>query len=425
MALPPSQPTLTRALGKWDLTGIGVNQVIGSGVFLLPAALAAHVGGWSWMAVALVALLALLIALNFAEAGSRFDGTGGAYLYTRAAFGRFVSFEVGWMLWVARATSWASVVNGLADALGYYWPGARAGGLRAAIITTVILFIMTVNIRGIRQSAVVVNTLAIAKLAPLVLFILIGLPAVAPEALRPDIALTWPSVSATALLLIFAFGGYETIPVPAGEATDPRRAVPFAMIATVVVVAIVMILVQVVALGTLPGLPDSRTPLADAAALFVGGGGALLMTVGATISMFGNNMGQALSGSRNLFALSEQRDLPAIFGHVHPRFRTPDFAIVFTSVASLGLAFSGNFATMAAASAVARLLVYAGTCASVLVLRRQGRAAFTIPGGPIVPVTALVVSVAILYGATATQLQVGAWALAAGAVLYGLARRAR
>jgi len=418
-------PTLTRALGKWDLTGVGINQVIGSGVFLLPAALAAQVGGWSWIAVALVACLALLIALNFAEAGSRFEGTGGAYLYTRAAFGRFVSFEVGWMLWVARATSWASVVNGLADALGYYWPQAVSGVFRTAIIATVVLAIMAINIRGIKQSAIVVNTLTWAKLTPLVIFILVGLPHIVPDALAPGGTLGWEQVSTSALLLIFAFGGYETIPVPAGEARDPRRAVPFAMIATVLVVAVVMILVQIVALGTLPGIAESRTPLADAAALFMGGSGALLMTVGATISMTGNNMGQALSGSRNLYALAEQGDLPRVFGRVHPRFHTPDFAIVFTSLVSLVLALSGSFVTMAAASAVARLLVYAGTCASVLVLRREGRAGFTIPGGPIVPVLALVLSVAILYGASTLQLQVGLGAVLLGAALFVLARRLR
>jgi amino acid transporter len=425
MAHSSPQPTLRRALGRWDLTGVGINQVIGSGIFLLPASLALQVGGWSWIAVALVALLALLIALNFAEAGSRFEGTGGAYLYTRAAFGRFVSFEVGWMLWVARATSWASVVNGLADALGYYWPGALGGLLRTAIIATVVLSIMAVNLIGIRQSAIVVNTLTWAKLTPLVIFILVGLPYVTPAALVPGVAPGWEQISTSALLLIFAFGGYETIPVPAGEAKDPRRAVPFAMIATVLVVAVVMILVQIVSLGTLPGLAASRTPLADAAVLFMGGSGALLMTAGATVSMTGNNMGQALSGSRNLYALAEQGDLPRLFGRVHPRFQTPDFAIVFTSLVALVLALSGSFVAMAAASAVARLLVYAGTCASVLVLRREGRAAFTIPGGPVVPVVALVVSVAILYGASALQLQVGIVAIAVGAALFLAARRLR
>jgi amino acid transporter len=230
-------------------------------------------------------------------------------------------------------------------------------------------------------------------------------------------------VSATALLLIFAFGGYEVIPVPAGEARDPKRAVPFAMIATIVVVAIVMTLVQVVALGTLPTLADSKTPLADASAVFIGAWGAMLMTAGAAVSMTGNNVGQALSGSRNLFALAEQGDLPGVFGHVHAKFRTPDFAIIFIASVALVLALLSDFRSLAAVSALARLVVYAGTCASVLALRRQGRAPFTSPLGPAIPAVALLISIALVYGATALQLRVGAAFLVAGAVLYLVARR--
>jgi basic amino acid/polyamine antiporter, APA family len=413
---------LRRELGKWDLTAIGVNQVIGGAVFLAPALVAAQLGAWSWVAFAAVGGLAMLIALNFAEAGSRFDGTGGAYLFTRAAFGRFPSFEVGWMLWITRVTSWASIVNGLATALAYYWPGLATGTARMTLITFVILAIMAINVRGIRQSAMAVNVFTIGKLTALVLFILLGLPHVSGAALRPGAVPDWSQIAASALYVTFAYGGYEVIPVPAGEAKDPRRAVPFAMIMTIIICAIVMTLVQVVALGTLPNLTVSERPLADAASLWLGGGGALLMTMGAAVSMTGNNFGQALSGSRNLFALAEQRDLPRIFGHVHRRYQTPDFAIIFTSLVSLGLALSGSFATLAAASAVARLLVYTGTCASVLALRRQGRAPFTIPLGPVVPVLALLLSAAILFGATSTQLRVGGIALLSGAVLFAIAR---
>jgi amino acid transporter/phosphohistidine phosphatase SixA len=420
--MPPTTPSLRRELGRWDLTAIGVNQVIGGAVFLMPAVVAAQIGAWSWLAVGLVGVLSLLIALNFAEASSRFEGTGGAYLYTRAAFGRFTSFEVGWMLWVTRVTSWASVINGLADALGYYWPGIRVGTARQILITVVVAVLAAINIRGIRQSAWTVNVLTIAKLAPLALFILLGLPHVAFGALRPDVTLTWTQVSAASLTLIFAYGGYEVVPVPAGEARDPRRIVPFAMIMTIVIVAVVMTLAQVVALGTLPSLSTSRTPLADSAALFLGAWGALLLTSGAALSMTGNNMGQALSGSRNLFALAENGDVPAVFGLVHPRFHTPYAAIAFTSVASLILALSGSFASMAAVSAVSRLVVYVGTCASVLALRRTSRAPFTIPLGPVIPGLALLVSLAILYGASPTQRRAGLIALAVGAVLYGIAR---
>jgi len=416
---------LKRELGKWDLTAIGVNQVIGGAVFLMAAPLAAQIGSWSGIAVAMVGVLSLLIALNFAEAGSRFEGTGGAYLYTRAAFGRFFSFEVGWMMWVTRVASWASVVNGLTTALAYYWPelGANQPGLaREAVIAGVIVTIMVINVLGIKQSAWVVNTLTIGKLTPLVIFILLGLPYVTFDALRPDVSLTWTQISTSALLLIFAYGGYEVVGVPAGETKNPKTAVPFAMVMTIIVVGIVMTLAQVVAMGTLPNIAASQRPLADAALIFMGAWGALLMTTGGAVSMTGNNMGQALSGSRNLFALAEQGDLPSFVGKVHPKFHTPATAIIITSLVALALALFGDFVTLAASSAVSRLLVYAGTCASVLVLRRQGRAAFTIPGGPVVPVVALVISLAILGGATSLQLQVGGYALVAGAVLFAIAR---
>lgn len=144
------------------------------------------------------------------------------------------------------------------------------------------------------------------------------------------------------------------------------------------------------------------------------------MTAGAAVSITGGNVGGATAGSRVLFALAEQRDLPRVFGRVHSRFQTPSTAIVLTSVVTLGLALSGSFALMAASSGVARLLVYAGTCASVLALRRRGRAPFTIPGGATVPVLALAISIAILYGVSAVQWRVGLAAMAVGAALYGI-----
>jgi len=423
----PPRPSLRRELGKWDLTALGVNQVIGGAVFSLPAVLAMHLGSWSWVGVGLVAMLAMAVALNFAEAGSRFDGTGGPYLYTRAAFGRFISFEVGWMTWFVRVSSWASVVNVLVNALGFYWPAIRTGALRTSVISFVVLSIMALNVRGIRQSSFAVNLLTIGKLTPLVIFIGMGLFHVSWAELAPSGSLSLERVSTAALLLIFAFGGYEVIPVPAGEAKDPKKAVPFAMIMTIFIGAIVMTLSQVVTIGTLPGLMTSKTetPLADAALLFLGGWGALMMTIGASVSVAGNNVGAAISGGRSLFALAEQGDVPKVFAHIHPRYHTPDVAIIFTCLLTLVLALTGSFTKLAAVSAVARLVVYSGTCAAVLALRRQSRAPFTIPGGPVVPVVALIVCVAILYGATYAQLRAGGYALAAGAVLYLIAKMKR
>ncbi|HEX6973251.1 MAG TPA: APC family permease [Vicinamibacterales bacterium] len=419
------RPALQRELGRWDLTAIGVNQVIGGAVFALPAALFATAGAWSPWMVAAVGVASMFIALSFAEAASRFDGTGGPYLYTRAAFGRFAAFEVGWMMWFTRAASWASVINVLVSSLGFYWPAITAGPTRTVFLSAIIIAIAAINIRGIRQSSFVVNLLTVAKILPLVVFVLAGLFFV--DWSRLGGAAPVSGLSSSALLLIFAFGGYEVIPVPAGEAKDPRKAVPFALIMTIAGVTILLILAQVVTIGTLPSLATSKTPLADSAALFLGAAGAAMITLGAVFSTSGNNVGQALSGSRNLYALAEQGDLPPFFGRVHPRFHTPANAIIVTSVVSLLLAVSGTFQTMAAASAISRLVVYVATCASVLQLRKARfdgvvrPAGFIVPGGPVIPLVAIVIALGILAGATRVQLIAGAATIAAGAVLFAIA----
>jgi amino acid transporter len=368
-----------------------------------------------------------MIALTFGEVASRFDGTGGPYLYTRAAFGRFPAFEVGWMQWFTRVASWASVINVLVAALGFYWPAVTTGPARTTFLAGIIAALALINVLGIRQSAWVVNFLTVGKLVPLALFIAAGLTAVDVAALRLGPLPPLPDLSTSALLLIFAFGGYEVIPIPAGETKDPQRAVPFALIMTIVVVTGVLTLTQIVALGTLPGLAASKTPLADASTLIMGATGAAVITLGAVLSTLGNNMGQALSGSRSLFALAENGDIPRVFATVSPRFGTPVVAILVTAAVSLVLATTGSFAGMAAASAVSRLVVYVATCAAALRLRSPRfagevpAAKMTVPFGPVIPLLAILIALAILAGATATQLRAGGYALAAGAVLFVIA----
>ena len=420
---------LRRAQGPWDLTAIGVNQVIGAAIFILPADVARLVGPWGPLAFFAVGMLSLCIALCFAEVGSRFDRTGGPYLPARTAFGRFIGFEVGWMMWFTRVASQASVANGLALALAFYWPSLALGLQRSALITVLTLVLTWINVRGVKQSSLVVNALTIGKLLPLGVFIVAGIWFVDPArwAVMPEV--TPAQFGAAALLLISAFGGYEVTGVLAGEAANPRRDVPFAFVMTLVIVATVMTLTSFVATGVLPEIAQSRTPLADGAVLFLGAGGAMMVALGSSVSMAGNNMGQILNGSRTLFALAENGDLPRWFARVHPEYRTPENAILFTAVVALTLALSGSFVFLAAVSAVARLVMYLAVCLSTLVLRRRqpteemGPALFVIPLGPVIPVLASLVSFGILFGATTQQLSAGAAALVAGAILFAIARR--
>ncbi len=418
LTVPAAAPTLRRALGRWDLTAIGINQVIGGAIFLLPSPVAAQIGGWGPIGFVLMGLASMSVALCFAEVGSRFEGTGGPYLYTRAAFGRFVAFEVGWMQWFTRASSQASIMAGIAVALGYYWPSARTGLPRAVALTAVTGALTWINVRGIRQSAWIVNALTIGKLVPLALFIVIGLFYVDPGRLTSLPPVSLRQVSTAALLLIFVYGGFDVVPVPAGEALDPRRHVPFALITTIASVTAVMTLTQIVAQGVLPDLAAHATPIADAAAVFLGAGGALLVGIGSVVSMTGNNAGQV--------ALAEHRELPACFGKIHARFRTPANAVMFTSAVALALALGGSFAKLALVSALARLVTYTGACAATLRLRSPAfatavkPAAFVAPLGPVMPIVAILVSMAVVAGATREQLLGGGLALAAGAVFFAI-----
>lgn len=422
--VPTAGSALERALGRWDLTGIGINQVIGGAIFLIPSQVALAVGGWSVAFVVLAGVSSLFVALCFAEAGSRFDGTGGAYVYTRAAFGRFIGFEIGWMQWFTRAASQASVVNGIAVSVGYYWSAAADGLPRAALLTLLTAALAAVNVVGIRQSAWLVNALTIAKLVPLLGFIVFGVWYWNRDVVPPLVPLDAGNVAAAALLLTFTFGGFDVIGVPAGEALAPRRHIPFALIATMAVVTAVFALVHFVLGGTLPDLAHSTAPIADAAGRLFGPAAALAIGLGAVLSMIGNNAGQVLSGSRMLFALAEHGDLPRALGRVNARYRTPANAIAATSIIALVLALSGSFAKLAAVSAVARLVAYAGTAVATLRLRhleRRGQvaaAAYRIPFGPFVPVLAMLTSVIILVGATGEQLGSGAAALLGGAALF-------
>lgn len=420
---------LRRELGRWDLTAIGINQVIGSAIFLIPSEIAARLGGWSLLAFVLAGVASMAVALCFAEVGSRFDTTGGPYLYTRAAFGRFVAFEVGWMQWVTRVTSQAGVANGIALAVGYYQPALARGTGRAGILIALIGTLAFINARGIRQSSWVVNLLTIGKLVPLFIFIAVGLFFLAPARMIEPRPVTIGDASAAALLLIFTFGGYDVVSVPAGEARDPRRHLPFALVVTIVVITLVFVAGQAVVMSVLPDPAASRTPLADAAAIIMGAGGALLISIGAIISMTGNNHGHVLTGSRMLYALAAHGELPKPLARIHPEFRTPANAVIFTAAVGLTLALSGSFVVMATASAVARLVTYTGTCAATLVLRRPragvAPATFVSPLGPTVPIVGTVVSLAILVGASRQQLTGGAVALLLGAVLFAVARRSR
>ncbi len=419
-------PGLLRAVSRWQLVGLAVNDVVGSGIYLLPAAAAALLGGASVWAVLLAGVAAALLVLCFAEASSYFDQPGGAYLYTREAFGPFVGFEVGWMTWLSRVAAIASMADGLVQAVAFFWPGAGSRWARAAIICGLVLPLGAINVRGVRAGARAAVALVIAKMLPLTFFVAAGVWFVH----RSRLGLLEPprlgSLGPAALLLLFAYGGFENTPAAAGEYRDPRRNVPFALLSMILTVTLLYGAVQWVALGTLPGLARSSSPLADAARGFAGPIGAWLLTAGAVLSIAGTAGNTMLIGPRYLFALACDGYGPHWLARVHPQYRTPACAIIVQGVLALALALYGSFAQLASLSVIARVATYIGTAAAVPLLRRRlaGRASVRLPLGPAIPVAAAVVAAALLASATAANLLAVIGALAAGGVVFAARRPA-
>jgi amino acid transporter len=227
------------------------------------------------------------------------------------------------------------------------------------------------------------------------------------------------------LLLLFAYAGFENTAAPAGEFKNPRRDVPFALIVQIAIVTLIYSGVQWVALGTLPGVVNAQTPLADSAARFMGSWGGLLMTVGGVISILGTNSNTVLSGPRYLFALAQDGFGPRFLSTLHPRYRTPAAAILLQTAIALPLAFTGSFEALATLSAVARLATYFGTALAVPVLRRKlpRQGAVRLPGGPLIPIAAALLCLVFAASAKKENLIAGAIALAVGGVIYMLRRR--
>jgi len=413
---------LVRAVGFWGLVAMCINAVVGSGVFLLPTESYRLLGPFSLWAPLLFAVPVFILVLCFAEAASHFTEPGGAYLYAKTAFGDFVGFETGWMNWMARLTSLASLSNGFVVSLALFFPRLEHGAARATVIVGSMVILGAIHFVGVRYGAASIYVFTLGKLIPLVGFIVISLVAFKlnpiPASLHlPPAGTDW---NAAALFMLFAYAGFENLGVPAGEYKNPRRDLPRALLAGILAIAAIYVLAQLGAMASISNLTETKTPIASAAAAIVGPIGAWIVTLGALLSMAGTNSGTVLEGSRMLYALSLDRPRLAKISYVHPRFRTPTVAILIHVVAATALALSSSFAQLALLSAVARLATYLFTCAAVPRLRKLNEG-FRTPG-LIIPILGTLVSLWLVVTLDRFKLIAAAIALTVGALVWVASR---
>lgn len=419
-----AKPALVRAIGRWSLAGLLLNGVIGSGIYRLPAEVGGKLGSQAWIAWVIAAVAIATIVACYAEVSSRFGEAGGQYLYARVAFGSYLGLQMGWISYLVRLTSAAVNVNLFAVYLAEFLPAAGRGAMPAAVAAAYFTFVAAVNVRGVKQATALSDVFILAKLLPLVLFVAGG--AWLALSHGPVVADPIPAVTGTTwleavMLLIYAYGGFESSLVPLGEAREPERDAPFALFVGLGTTMLLFVLVQVVTTWSLAAPGTHARPLADAARALAGSTGATVMTLGALVSLVGWGLAAMVHIPRLTYAMAEQGDLPAAFGWVHPVYRTPAVSIVVYAVISFALTLSGTLLQNLSIAVIARLVTYGLVCLALPVLRRRdGRdprlpaARFTLPGGLAFPALGLGVAAVL-----ATRLGIRDVVVMSGVVALG------
>jgi len=428
--MPPSAaPALQRVIGTRGLAAAIFNITVGAGIFVLPAHAAGQLGAAAPLAYVVCAVATALVALCFAEAGSRVPKSGGPYAYVEAALGPYVGYLCGVLLWLGITLAMAAVAMVFRDALSGLFPFLAGTVPRAAVLVALLAALAIVNVRGAAVGSRLSGISTLAKVVPLLAFVVLGLPHVDAANLSFSVVPPLGKVGEAGLLLMFAFFGMESALQISGEVANPARSVPRAIATALGGVALLYILVQLVAQGVLGSAlaapASAQAPLAAAAERFAGAAGARLILIGMIVSTFGFMTATMLSTPRTLFALAADGFLPRSLAFVHPTHRTPYVAIAVQAVIVCVIALTGTYVRLALVADVAILLVYLACCVGAGRLRRLNVGAkgqpFLMPAGGVVPWVAAALIVGLLARAT-----VEAWlltgAVAAAASLVFLAR---
>lgn len=366
---------LKRYLAQWDVVLLMVNSIIGAGIFGLPNEIFALSGIYSLFAIILCAAIVMVIVLNFAEVGSQFSKTGGPYLYTFEAFGKFPGFIVGWLILISRITAFAALLNIMVDYLSYFHDSFNLPIIKIISMVFITILLLVVNLKGLKNSAKLNNFLTLAKLLPLAIFILIGFLYIDVrqlnfEAPPPNFA----DFSTTMFILIFAFTGFEAALINTGEMENPKNDIPFALIITLFFVAGFYFMIHVISIGLLPDLAMSKKPLADAAESVLGVYGGLMISFGALISIGGTLNANLLAGSRLPFAFGVEKQFPEIFMRTTKKTLVPYISLILYTVAIVLVSVSGTFIYVLSISVISKIIVFAVISAALLKLRKKSSA---------------------------------------------------
>ena len=415
-------------IGLWSMILLGFNSIVGTGIFLLPNKAMKLMGTASLLVILFDAALAVAVALCFAEAGSMFSKGGGPYLYTKKAFGDFPAFEVGIMTYAVCIIAAATMAVGFSTALSVFWPAAAHGLTKDIIVISVIVVLTIINLIGVNFTKIILNVATIGKLVPLILFIAVGIFFIKGSNFTPILphsTYVSGSFGTAALLIFFAFTGFESLALGAEDMENPKKNIPRAIIIVMAIVAAVYMLIQIVSIGMLgQGLANDLTPVSTATQRFLGPFGADFISIGILVSIIGINVAQSFYTPRIAKSLADDGLLPKPMAKMSKR-NVPYIGIIVSAIITIPIALSGSFTELAVISSISRFAQYLPTCVAILVLRRKKdlNATFRIPFGPIIPIVASVVSIWLVLQSSLKNIVWGLGALVIAVPLYFIMRK--
>ncbi|MGT2774682.1 APC family permease [Streptococcus hyovaginalis] len=414
-----------KPMGFWSMLLFGITAIIGSGIFLLPSSGVQLIGVASIFVLLFDALLVISIALCFAKAATYFDRDGGPYLYAKEAFGNFVGFEVGFVTWAIRLIAQATMAVAFTTALGSIFPYFATQTGKMLVASILIIGLSATNIAGVNLSKILINTVTVAKLLPLILFVAVGIFFIKGNNFNPMFPggeYVSGSFGQAAVTLFYAFTGFEGIVVAAGDMENPKKNLPKVVFLSILVVSLFYVLIQIVSIGILgpEAAAASSVPIQDAFERVAGGFGKALISAGTLLSTGGLLISSVYLTPRSGSALAENGMLPAVVAKRN-RFNAPYVAIIISAIIVLAIAWSGTFSSLAMISAISRFAQYIPTCLAVLVFaktKKEVTSSFTLPFGWFIPVLALFVSAWLLFQVSGEQLLWGLGALLVAVPFY-------
>ncbi len=426
---------LERKLTLFDVTNLVVGAIIGADIYVASSFGAASLGPFSLVVWVIAGLMAMIIALCFAQCAALVPEVGGPYAYAKQAWGTFIGFIVGWSLWFAELISLAVFPLAFNQYLAFFFPSLINNLiLKSVVIILFVLFLTAVNIFGVKAAGRTNDILTIAKLAPLVFFSIAGLvwivlnPVAAQANYSPLLPSSLSNFGPILVLIFWAYAGFEISTIPSGEVSEPEKTIPKAIVIGLLIVIGFYLTTNIILFGVRNWsfLGTDTAPLASATSsifssivglAFIGG---LIVGIGALVSVTGSDESGALGTSRLGYALGVDGLFPKLFARIHPKYKTPYMSIIIQSIiaAIAALVPGSSLRLLIAVSVFFMAIAYLATSASIFVLRQKRVSQFRIRGGLILAILGIIFSIFLISQCSLLQIGLGVLILLIGVPVY-------